>query len=70
MKNPIKEYITKTETEMKNGVKHTTHFVNRPIRPGDPHGGEVGACVYGVNVTIEIINYVYNNQTLNTKNYD
>ena len=51
----VKEFIT----EIKNGVKYTTHFVNRPIRQGDTQGGSVGTCINGINKTTEIINYVY-----------
>jgi hypothetical protein len=55
----IKEFITETKTEIKDGVKHTTHFVNRPIRQGDPQCSSTGSCINGINKTTEIINYVY-----------
>jgi len=53
----MKKFITKTETEVKNGIKYTTHYVNRPIEEGDPQGGAVGVC--SINTITEIINYVY-----------
>ena len=52
----VKEFITETKTVIKNGVKYTTHFVNRPIRQGDTQGGSVGTCINGINKTTEIIN--------------
>lgn len=55
----VKEFITETKTEVKDGVKCTTHFVNRPIRQGDPQGGSIGSCINGTYKTIEIINYIY-----------
>lgn len=55
----VKEFITETKTEIKDGVQYTTHFVNRPIRQGDPQGGSIGACINGIEKTTEIINYVY-----------
>lgn len=48
-----------TETEVKNDIKYTTHYVDRPIKPGDKHGGSIGACINGIEKTIEIITYVY-----------
>jgi hypothetical protein len=56
----MKEFITKTETKIVNGIKHTTHYVSRPIKSGDPHGGSIGACLNGINTTTEVINYIYN----------
>jgi hypothetical protein len=54
--------IIETKVEFKAGIKYVTHFVNRPIRQGDPHGGATGMCVNGVNTTTEITNYIYINQ--------
>lgn len=51
--------IEKTETEVRDGIKYTTHYVDRSIKQGDPQGGPVGVCVNGVSKTTEIINYVY-----------
>ncbi len=48
-----------TKTEIKDGVKYTTHYVNRPIKPGDPQGGPVGSRVNGIDKIIEIIKYIY-----------
>ena len=59
----IKEFITETKTEIKDGVKHTTHFVNRPIKGGDPQCSSIGACINGINKTTEIINYVYQSRS-------
>ena len=49
----------KVTTELKNGVKYTTHYVDRPIKEGDPMGGPIGETINGVNKIIEIIRYVY-----------
>ena len=53
------EDLYKTVTEIKDGIKHTTHYVNRPIQQGDPQGGSTGTLVEGVSTTTEIIKYVY-----------
>jgi hypothetical protein len=53
------EDIIETKTEIKDGIKYTTHYVNRPIRQGDPLGGPVGTMINGVSKTTEIIRYVY-----------
>lgn len=56
----VKNFITKTEEKVgENGVKYVTHFVGRPIQPGDPMGGSYGTSVNGVSKTTEVINYVY-----------
>ena len=55
----IKQFITETKTEIKGDMKHTTHYVNRPIRGGDPQGGTIGICINGEEKTLEIIKYVY-----------
>jgi len=51
--------IYKTETEEVNGIKYTTHYVNRPIRQGDPQGGSQGICTNGVDSTVEVTRYIY-----------
>lgn len=51
--------IIGTKTEIREGIKYTTHYVDRPIRQGDPHGGPVGTVINGVSKTTEIIQYVY-----------
>lgn len=56
--------IFETKTETYDGIKYTTHYVNRPIRQGDPQGGSIGLCVDGINKTIEIITYVYKENNL------
>ncbi len=48
-----------TKTEVKDGIKYTTHYVNRPIKQGDPMGGPVGSMENGVSKIMEIIKYVY-----------
>jgi hypothetical protein len=53
------EDIIETKTEIKDGIKYTTHYVNRPIKQGDPHGGSVGIMTNDVETTTEIIKYVY-----------
>jgi len=53
------EDIIETKTEIKDGIKYTTHYINRPIRQGDPLGGPVGTMINGVSKTTEIIRYVY-----------
>jgi hypothetical protein len=55
----IKQFITETKTEIKGDIKYITHYVNRPIIQGDPHGGAIGACINGEKKTIEVVNYVY-----------
>ena len=57
----MEEFIKETKTEIKNGIKYTTHYVDRPIKPGDPHGGSYGMMIDGVNKTTEIVNYIYKN---------
>jgi len=54
-----KSSIIETKTEIKDGIKYTTHYVDRPIREGDPMGGPVGMVVNGISKTTEIIQYVY-----------
>lgn len=54
------ENIIKTETKTKNGIKYTTHYVDRPFRQGDPMSRSTGGVVNGVSKTTEIIQYVYN----------
>ncbi len=53
------EDIIETKTEIKDGIKYTTYYVNRPIKQGDSQGGSVGAIINGVNKTTEIIRYIY-----------
>ncbi len=53
------EDIIETKKEFKEGIKYTTHYVNRPIKQGDPQGGSVGEVVNGISKTTEIIKYVY-----------
>ena len=48
-----------TKTEIKNGIKYTTHYIDRPIKSGDPYGGTIGVEDKGVSKTIEVINYIY-----------
>jgi hypothetical protein len=55
----IIETKTKTKTKIKDGIKYTTHYVNRPIRQGDTLGGSIGMMINGVSKTTEIIRYVY-----------
>lgn len=54
-----KQFITHTEIEVKDGVTYTTHYVNRPIMQGDPHGGTKGIRVNGIDKIIEIEKYIY-----------
>lgn len=58
----LQEFITETKTEIKDGVKYATHFVNRDIRQGDPLGNSIGTCINGVEKITEIIKYVYQPQ--------
>ena len=51
--------IIETITKFHNNIKYTTHYVNRPIRQGDPQGGSIGSCINGTYTTTEIITYVY-----------
>jgi hypothetical protein len=52
--------IIETKSEVRNGIKYTTHYVNRSIRQGDPHGNSLGYTTpEGKQITTEIINYVY-----------
>ena len=34
--------VIETKTEIKDGIKHTTHYVNRHIRVGDTQGSSYG----------------------------
>lgn len=54
-----KDDVISTETKLIEGIKHTTHYVNRPIRQGDPQGGSFGSTINGVEKIIEIIKYEY-----------
>jgi archaellum component FlaC len=58
--------IIKTISEMKEGIKYTTHYVNRPIRQGDSQVQSIGTTINGVDKTIEIIKWEY--QLLNLSN--
>ncbi len=54
------EDIIKTETEIRGELKYTTHWVDRPIRPGDPTVNALGTMsVEGDSKTTEVIKYVY-----------
>lgn len=55
----LKEFITKTKVEIRQGIKYTTHYVNRPIKVGDPQGGSIGTCINGIDKTTEVILYEY-----------
>jgi hypothetical protein len=56
--NFIENEHLKTE-EVINGIKYTTHYIGKPIKPGDPIGSSIGACVNGINTPLEVINYIY-----------
>lgn len=51
--------IIKTKSEIKNGIKYTTHYVNRSIRQGDSLGSAYGISSPNGTITTEIVNYVY-----------
>ncbi len=59
LKSKNMEDIIETKTEIKDGIKYTTHYVNRPIKQGDSQGSSVGTMINGVSKTTEIIRYVY-----------
>lgn len=48
-----------TEVKIINGMKHTIHYIDRPIRKGDSVGGAIGSLINGVETITEIIEYVY-----------
>ena len=52
--------IIKIDTSLVGDIKHTTHYVNRPMRAGDQLGGAIGETINGVEKTTEIIRYVFN----------
>jgi hypothetical protein len=52
--------IVKTDTRFVGDIKHTTHYVNRPMRAGDQMGGAIGETINGVEKTTEIIRYIFN----------
>lgn len=51
----------KTVVEFKDGMKYTTHYIDRPIRRGDSVSGAIGSLINGVETITEIIKYVYKN---------
>ena len=56
----IENEIIKTESEIRNGIKYTTHYINRAIRQGDPSGNAKGySSPDHKDVTTEIVKYVY-----------
>ena len=51
--------ITKTETEVRNGITYITHYIDRPIRLNDPLGGSQGITKDGKETTTVITQYIY-----------
>ena len=52
--------VIETKTEIKDGIKYTTHYMNRHIRVGDTQCSSFGYTTpHGLNVTTEIVKYVY-----------
>lgn len=51
--------MEKTVVEIKDGMKYTTHYIDRPIRQGDSVGGAMGSLINGVETITEIVKYVY-----------
>lgn len=56
---PRKEEIERTVVKERNGIKYTTHYINRPIRKGDSYGVSIGTMINGVSKTTECIFYKY-----------
>lgn len=55
------ENIIETKIEVKNGIKYTTHYVDKPFEQGDLMGASKGTSLNGVSTTTEIIRYTYKN---------
>lgn len=55
----IEQLVTHSVTETRDGINYTTHYVNRPVKPGDPLGGSYGTVIGGKQVTTDCIRYEY-----------